>query len=155
MFCEKCGAKIEEGKEYCPSCGNKADSNISSERKSVLNSTGSSSGAISHNYQIPSMVTKKPLDKLKRNKKRVIHLIGCILMFLAIFRPFVAYNISDIVDKAEEYGYNDSQIKKIEEKAREESREFSAVKLCGEKKLDCFALVVVLVICLIAGILLD
>lgn len=167
MFCEKCGFKMEDGAECCPSCGNKTGINTMGSNAGAASGPAGKDAAgngvgTSMNYKIPDrVVSEHPLDKIKRNKKRIVHFIGCLLMVIAVFRPYVAYDAGKIMQQREESGYySDSALEKMEEEMEEladkrnekEASNYTAVNICDE--LDVPVLVVVFFITLVIGIVL-
>ncbi len=89
MFCEKCGAKIEEGTKFCSNCGR------------VVNMTEVDTDGV--------MPKEENVAKPRKNKKFIPVIIGAVVVFVAVFLVIInlkpTINLNDYLT-IEESGYD-------------------------------------------------
>ena len=94
MFCGNCGNKIIEGKKFCVNCGERV-----SEDSSNINVVEQPQNTISEQYSYNgmghqnSMMANSQQDMTEKMIARVMSIMGCILVIISEFIPYLKVNV--------------------------------------------------------------
>lgn len=104
-------------------------------------------------YQIPNTISNQMSEKAASNVKKIMHALICLLMFLALFQPFVAMNSWETIKNVKDYGASSSEIRDLKKNICKANKELTAVNLCGKGELDVIFLIVFSFFMLIISVL--